>query len=174
MKQFDESGKIKNNFGARQPIVLLVAFALTLLIFETNYFVKDVLSKNISPKSVDQLIVDTKALDGAEPRRTYLSAKGENEGFGVARRLDSDGHFIHTVDATLPALGDGEKYLGWLAQDENFQNSKSTGELIVLNDEYFLVYQDTNPMVNYNYVAVTKSKGNGGFDPEDVVLTGKF
>jgi len=154
--------------------VFLVAFVLTLLIFETDYFVRDVLSKNSGSVGADQLVVDTKAIDGAEPEKTYLSPKGEGEGFGLARRLYSDGHYIHTVDATLPILEDNEKYLGWLADSEDYKYLQATGEFIPLNQEYFLVYQNTNSMPEYTYVVITKSKGDDNFDPNTVVLSGKF
>ncbi|HOX40995.1 MAG TPA: hypothetical protein PK263_02280 [bacterium] len=126
-------------------------------------------------KANDGLITAEILDQGIEPEKMYLYASGDNEGFGISRRIFTNSDFILTVSATLPKLDSPEHYFVWAILPESDQASfVNLGQLTYYDGDFFLVYQSKDNLDQYYRIVVSRESGSAPESPGELVLDGKF
>jgi hypothetical protein len=128
--------------------------------------------KKTIPEPSSKPLAQNDTIDESEPDQTYLRSVN-TEGFGLAKRIYVDGKFLHTVNANLPELNQGEAYLCWLMKEDSPDTYIATGELTYLDNDLFLFYESDKNLSALTKVLVTKQPKNLN-TPGEPVLVGHF
>lgn len=151
-------------------IILIIVIAGYLIFFSDTNMITNTGDSNDLTVGIDfQMEAKLRDISGGRASGVAMAGYDTDAGFGANGKYDVVAKF-----SDLPELQDGYFYEGWLFNTAD-QNYVSTGRATNLPDGSFQnAFSSATNYSTYDTYILTLESENGGSEPEEYILEGKF